>query len=108
MLHNDPFDAVLEKWDQELSKYEAAAREAYRAEADFKSFSALKKKTLMDAGLSAAKAEAEVTANADWAIQFKKKSELDLVAEVSRRRLTLAQARFEAERSRQSSLRQVR
>tara|TARA_R100001510_G_scaffold53073_1_gene54339 strand:- start:1267 stop:1593 length:327 start_codon:yes stop_codon:yes gene_type:complete len=105
---DDELEEALQQWSDAVDAWRDDASKAARIEAHFKAWCAASKKIAMLAGSSAAKAEIELQADPEWHEKLLKVNEQNIVVENWKKKLRIAEAAFEAERSRQATLRQVR
>lgn len=108
MNTDDELEAALEQWADAVEEWKQDADLAARLDAQFKAWSASKKRALMGGGASAVKAEIELMAQEEWLEMFLEVNQQNIVVEQWKKKLRIAEAAFEAERSRQATLRQVR
>jgi hypothetical protein len=106
--HSDDFEVAIDDWASAVEGWSAAALNAAQIDADFRSWEGSQKHARMLAGSSAAKAEVEIKAMPDWKDRYLEAVNSQIRTEKWKKALRLAEASFEAERSRQSTLRQVR
>lgn len=107
-MNNDELEEVLEQWADVVEKWKADAQKAAELDAHFKAWCATSKKLAMLGGSSAAKAEIELVADPEWHEKFLCINRQNIVVETWKKKLRIVEAAFEAERSRQATLRQVR
>lgn len=105
---SDDLESALEDWASAVESWSFAALDSAELEADFKSWESAQKHARMLEGSSAAKAEIEIKALSDWKDKYLGVVNAGIKTEKWKKALRLAEASFEAERSRQSTLRQVR
>jgi len=105
---SDDLETSLEDWASAVESWSFAALDAAQLEADFKSWEGAQKHARMLDGSSAARAEIEIKAMSDWKDRYLDVVNAGIKTEKWKKALRLAEASFEAERSRQSTLRQVR
>jgi len=103
----DGYDKILQLLSQRHDEWDAAARRAIVAEANFKQYEASTKKAYMDAGETAAKAEAALRAGDGWKEQFVNYKTLEHEADLLKKKIALGEMYWETERSRQASLRKI-
>lgn len=107
MQIRDEFDEVLHKADLLLDQWDKAQRRANAADVRFKAWEARQKETLMDAGMSAVRAESTVRSGEEWAKNFlfleERRQDAALVKEQYQQEIR----RWETERSRQANLRKI-
>ena len=116
--NRDSLGAALSGWEERISEWKDAEDAHAEAEATFKAYEASMKAFLMRSQkMSATAAETYMRENkdfqvpgqrGDWEERFLMVSKAKIEAEEKKRRLRLAEARWETERSREASLRQVR
>ena len=106
--HSDDFEVAIDDWASAVEGWSAAALDAAQIDADFRSWEGSQKHARMLAGSSAAKADVEIKAMDDWKDRYLEAVNAQIRTEKWKKALRLAEAAFEAERSRQSTLRQVR
>ena len=105
---DDELESALEQWADAVEGWKEDADKAARLDAHFKAWCAATKKVALLTGSSAAKAEIELMADPEWHEKFLIVNAQNIVVENWKKKLRIAEAAFEAERSRQATLRQVR
>lgn len=103
----DEYDKILQRLGKRMEEWDEAVKEAIVAEAHFKQYEAATKKAHMDAGETAAKAEAILRASDGWRDQYVEFKTLEHKANVLKKKMDLGEMYWETERSRQASLRKV-
>ncbi|MAK71085.1 MAG: hypothetical protein CMF19_03420 [Idiomarinaceae bacterium] len=107
-IHKDELDQCIYNWEKAIEEWQTAQMEAAEAEGMFKAWESATKAAIMATKVSAVMAEAQVRANPDWGERFIETQKLSIAAETKKRILRLAEAKWESERSRQVSLRNLR
>ena len=107
-LARDELDLCLHAWEKAIDEWQEAQMEAAEEEGMFKAWESATKAAIMATKVSAVMAEAQVRANPHWRERYLKYQKLSIVAETKKRILRLAEAKWESERSRQVSLRNLR
>ena len=85
-----------------------ASEEVIDIETNYKAFCSATKKALMDAGASATKAEANVQASPDWSDKYRELQMARLRVQKTLKLMEIKRMEFEAERTKQANLRQIR
>ena len=104
----DELDLCLHAWEKAIDEWQEAQMEAAEEEGMFKAWESATKAAIMATKVSAVMGEAQVRANPHWRERYLRYQKLSIVAETKKRILRLAEAKWESERSRQVSLRNLR
>lgn len=105
----DEMDDALYAWEQAIEELSTSQMEYIHIETMFKSWEASQKLAFIKIHkMSAVMAEAEVRAKGEWVQKMIKLNEASVKAEEKKRLARLAEAKWETERSRQVTLRNVR
>ena len=105
-FHSD-MDAAWEKWDKAIDDWGKEQDEAGKADANYRHWRASAMKAHIDSGMSVAKAEVWVTASDDFVEELGKVTSKNTKAEVLKKKITLANADFDKERSKFSATKPV-
>lgn len=105
-FHSD-MDAAWERWDKAINAWGKEQKEADQADANYKHWRASAVKAHIDSGMSVAKAEVLVTASEDFVEKLGKVTSANVKAEVLKKKITLANADFDKERSKFSATKHV-
>tara|TARA_R110000744_G_scaffold21783_1_gene56143 strand:+ start:835 stop:1167 length:333 start_codon:yes stop_codon:yes gene_type:complete len=106
--NRDALDEHLEKWEEAIDNWSAAQTIYAEMESMFKAWEAASKTALMQTKMSAAMADSQVKAHPDWGNRYLSVQKGSIAAETKKRILRLAEARWESERSRQVTMRQLK
>jgi len=106
--HQDPLDQKIEGWESAITNFEVAQLAYAQVDASFKAWEAALKLAHMKNKASGVMAESLVKGHPDWEGRYLEVQQLSIKAETSKRILSVAQAKWETERSKQVSLRNVR
>ena len=105
----DELEECLNEWDKAIDEWQIQAEEYAEVESTFKSWESAQKRAIMMASkASAVAAAAEIRGGGHWQVQYAETQKLGNAAEALRKKIRVCEARFEAQRSREASLRQVR
>ena len=105
----DDLEERLNNWDQAIDDWQTQADEFVEVEAAFKSWESAQKRAIMMASkASGVAAEAEIRGTSHWQSQYSETQKLGNATEALRKKIRVCEGRFEAQRSREASLRQVR
>lgn len=104
----DELEDCLDVWERAIHEWQRAAENAAQEEATFKAWEAATKAAHIGMKKSAVLSEALVRGDPKWAERYLSHQRASVQAEMKKRILRLAEAKWETERSRQVSLRQVR
>jgi len=105
---SDDMESILEKMADLVEQWEEHSNLLAEQETAFKSWQAGCRKALIDAGDSAAKAEVSIQAEPEWSIRYLKVQKMQIQEQVWRRKMAIADKAFDAERSREATLRNIR
>ena len=102
-------DVCIEEWEQAIHDWETKAIEAAESDGFFKSFEAASKKAICDGQkISAVMAEATVRSQKEWKDRYIEVQTKNIEAEKAKRILRLSEAKWETERSKEVSLRNLK
>lgn len=102
-------DSCLIEWEKAIDEWSSAAEVAAQKETMLKAFEAAKKVALVQGNkMSATMADASVRATADWEIRYLECQKANISGERAKRILRLAEAKWETERSKQVTMRQLK
>ena len=102
-------DVCIEEWEQAIHDWETKAIEAAESDGFFKSFEAASKKAICDGQkISAVMAEAAVRSQKEWKDRYIAVQTKNIEAEKAKRILRLSEAKWETERSKEVSLRNLK
>lgn len=104
----DELEKCLYQWEESIHDWQTVQEEYHEKETMLKAWEAATKAAIMATKVSAVMAESQVRAMADWAPRYLEVQKLNTRAETKKRIMRLAEARWETERSRQVTLRNVR
>tara|TARA_B100000575_G_C22976360_1_gene563447 strand:- start:104 stop:436 length:333 start_codon:yes stop_codon:yes gene_type:complete len=104
----DDMEEILNEMSDLVDDWEKHSNELAEEETTFKAWQAGQKKALIDAGDSAAKAEVSVQAEPEWSIRYLKVQKMQIQDQVWKRKMAIADKAFDAERSREATLRNIR
>ena len=105
-FHSD-MDAAWERWDKAIDAWSEEQDAAGKADANYRHWRASAMKAHIDSGMSVAKAEVWVTAADDFVEELGKVTSKNTKAEVLKKKITLANADFDKERSKFSATKHV-
>lgn len=106
---SDPMDLALSGWEDAIEELEKSQIHSIEEEANFKSWEAARKLVYIQTHkMSATMAESQVRSSAEWTNRFLEMNQASIHTEKRKRLARLAEARWETERSRQVTLRNVR
>jgi len=106
--HSDDMESILEEMSGLVEQWEEHSNLLAEEETSFKSWQAAEKKARIDAGDSAAKAEVSVQAKEEWSERYLNLQKMQIEEQVWRRKMAIADKAFDAERSREATLRNIR
>jgi len=98
---------IIEELETLWADWGKASEEAIKEEANYKSYCALTKQAMMDAGSSAAKADNDLHAKKDWPWKYRKLQLERLKVQKTLKLMEIKRMEFEAERTNQANLRQI-
>ena len=102
-------DVCIEEWEKAINDWEIKALKAAEVDGFFKSFEAASKKAICDGQkISAVMAEAAVRSQIEWKDRYIAVQQSNIEAEKAKRILRLAEAKWETERSKEVSLRNLK
>jgi len=102
-------DSCLNEWEDAITHWASAADSAAQKETMLKAYESAKKVALVQGSkMSATMAEATVRSEKEWSDLYLECQKRNIKAERAKRILRLAEAKWETERSRQVSLRQLK
>tara|TARA_E500000178_G_scaffold347277_1_gene400288 strand:- start:4692 stop:5039 length:348 start_codon:yes stop_codon:yes gene_type:complete len=102
-------DVCIEGWEKAINDWEIKALHAAEVDGFFKSFEAASKKAICDGQkISAVMAEAAVRSQKEWKDRYISVQQTNIEAEKAKRILRLAEAKWETERSKEVSLRNLK
>lgn len=104
----DEMDEALSEWESAIDKFCVKQYEYAQLESIHKAYEASMKKTYMDSGMSATKAETEVRARDKWLEAMEDLNQKMIEAERYKRLCRLAEAKWETARSKYASLRNLK
>lgn len=104
----DEMDERIYAWEEAVEKWQEAQIEYNEAEGMFKAWEASQKTALMGMKMSATSAESRVKASDQWAERYIEVQNLAVMAETKKRIMRIAEAKWETQRSKEASLRNVR
>jgi len=105
---SDDMESILEEMAGLVEQWEEHSNLLAEEETSFKSWQAAEKKARIDAGDSAAKAEVSVQAEPEWSERYLNLQKMQIQEQVWRRKMAIADKAFDAERSREATLRNIR
>ncbi|OUV76666.1 MAG: hypothetical protein CBC83_00165 [Flavobacteriales bacterium TMED123] len=102
-------DQCLQNWEKAIDDWSSAAELAAQKETMLKAYEAAKKVALVQGSkMSATMADSTVRATADWEVKYLECQRANIAGERAKRILRLSEAKWETERSKQVSLRQLK
>lgn len=104
----DEMDEALSEWESAIDNFCAKQYEYAELDSIHKAYEASAKKTYMESGMSATKAETEVRAKDEWLEAMKDLNLKMIEAERYKRLCRLAEAKWETARSKYASLRSLK
>jgi hypothetical protein len=105
---SDPLDRCIEAWEVAIDNYETAQIAYIQIESNFKAWEAAIKMAHMRNKTSGVMAEVMVKTHRDWEPRYLESQTLGVKAETAKRILRISEAKWETERSKQVSLRQLK
>ena len=106
--HRDELDECINNWERAIEEWQKASLLYAEKESFLKAWESATKTAMMGAKMSAVMADAKVKAHPDWQPRYLEVQKMGITAETKKRILRLAEAKWETERFRQVSLRNVR
>ena len=108
-LPKTSLDRCIDEWESAIEQWETKALQAAESEGFFKSYEAASKKAICDGQkISAVMAEAAVRSQIEWKDRYINVQKCNIEAETAKRILRLAEAKWETERSKEVSLRNLK
>ena len=104
----DDMEEILNEMSELVDDWEKDCQELAEKEASFKQWQAAEKKARIESGDSAAKAEVYVYASKKWEKKYLEIQQLNIRDSVWKRKMAIADKAFDAERSREATLRNIR
>ena len=105
---SDPLDRCIESWEVAIANYEIAQIAYVKVESSFKAWEAAIKLAHMRNKASGVMAEGLVRTHNDWEARYLEAQTLSVRSETAKRILRISEAKWETERSRQVSLRNLK
>ena len=105
---SDPLDRCIESWEVAIANYEIAQIAYVEVESSFKAWEAAIKMAHMRNKASGVMAEGLVRTHNDWEARYLEAQTLSVRSETAKRILRISEAKWETERSRQVSLRNLK
>ena len=106
--NKDVLDEHLDQWEEAIDNWAEGQTQYAEVESMFKAWEAASKTALMQTKMSAAMADSQVKSHPDWGNRYLQVQKASINAETKKRILRLTEARWESERSRQVTLRQLK
>tara|TARA_Y100000114_G_scaffold9962_1_gene7844 strand:- start:1619 stop:2011 length:393 start_codon:yes stop_codon:yes gene_type:complete len=103
----DDLDSALYKWATAIQNEQSAGLEAAEAEANFKGWEAASQDAMINGGASVSRALVSTRSTTEWAERYLAFQKASVAKETKKRIVEFSRARWETERTRQVSLRQV-
>jgi len=100
-------DQALADWDEAIDEWGEEQDNADEADADYKHWRSSQVKAYFDDGFSVSRAEVMVTATEKYVEELTKVTKAKTKAEMFKKKITVAEARFQKARSEYSSQRNV-
>ncbi len=101
------FEEILDSLDALIVRWEEASVVQVTYETSFKSWESAQKTALMDTGLSAVRAEAQIRGSKDWAKYYTDLQMQNIQVEKKRKQIDACKLRFEAERTERADKRRL-
>tara|TARA_R110000796_G_scaffold28162_1_gene77245 strand:- start:863 stop:1237 length:375 start_codon:yes stop_codon:yes gene_type:complete len=105
---SDPLDRCIEVWEEAIANYELAQLSYVAVESSFKAWEAAIKMAHMRNKASGVMAEGLVRTHNDWEPRYLESQTLSVKSETAKRILRISEAKWETERSKQVSLRNLK
>jgi len=106
--HIDELDRCIDNWETAIFEWQKSQTAYAEKESLLKSWESAMKAAMIGAKMSGVMAEARVKAHEDWQPRYLEVQNLGIASETKKRILRLAEAKWETERSRQVSLRNLK
>ena len=101
------FEEILDSLDALIVQWEEAAMVQVNYDTSFKSWESARKTALMDSGLSAVRAEAQIRGSAEWSQYYTDLQMQNIRVEKKRKQIDACKLRFEAERTDRADKRRI-
>ena len=98
---------ILDSLDALIVQWEEAAMAQVNYDTSFKSWESARKTALMDSGLSAVRAEAQIRGSAEWSQYYTDLQMQNIRVEKKRKQIDACKLRFEAERTERADKRRI-
>ena len=101
------FEEILDSLDALIVQWEEAAMVQVSYDTSFKGWESARKTALMDSGLSAVRAEAQIRGSAEWSQYYTDLQMQNIRVEKKRKQIDACKLRFEAERTERADKRRI-
>ncbi len=100
-------EEILDSLDALIVQWEEAAMVQVNYDTSFKGWESARKTALMDSGLSAVRAEAQIRGSAEWSQYYTDLQMQNIRVEKKRKQIDACKLRFEAERTDRADKRRI-